>query len=119
VSRGSSEHPLNRPASPLDLEEMLHSRARFAVLAYLSTAGSADFTELRDRTELTDGNLSTHLRKLEEGGYVLIEKSFVGRRPRTLVRLTKEGRSAFQTYIDTLEAVLREMRRTALQVPGR
>lgn len=106
---------LRKSVSPLDLEELLHSRARFAVLAYLSTAGAADFKELRQRTELTDGNLSTHLRKLEDSGYVYIEKSFVGRKPRTLVRLTDGGRRAFESYLETLEAVLHATRRA---LPG-
>lgn len=90
----------------LDLEDVLHGRARLAILAFLSSAGASDFTLLRDHTGLTDGNLSTHVRKLEEAGYVEIVKTFVGRRPRTTIHVTGRGRSAFDTYLEDLQQII-------------
>lgn len=84
------------------LDEVIHGRLRLGVMAYLSGAGVADFNTLKGRLKATDGNLSTHLRKLEEAGYVAIDKSFVGRKPLTQVTLTDAGRTAFSTYLEAL-----------------
>jgi DNA-binding MarR family transcriptional regulator len=77
-----------------------------AALASLDEDEQVDFTFLRDLLELTDGNLSVHLQRLEDAGYVAIEKTFVDRRPKTQVRLTEEGRAAFAAYVDTLEQII-------------
>ena len=74
---------------------MLHERGRLAIVSVLAAAERLTFTELRDALEMTDGNLSVHLQKLEEKGYVAIDKQFVGRRPQTGCRLTRVGRQAF------------------------
>ena len=71
-------------------------------MAFLSSAETADFNALKAKLQATDGNLSTHLRKLEEAGYVRIDKSFVGRRPLTRVSLTDAGRAAFVGYLDAI-----------------
>ena len=86
------------------IDEVIHGRLRLGVMAYLTGAGAglADFNELKSRLQASDGNLSVHLRKLEEAGYVAIEKSFVGRKPLTRVRLTPEGRQAFVAYLDAI-----------------
>jgi DNA-binding MarR family transcriptional regulator len=84
------------------LDEVIHGRLRLGVMAYLSSAGSADFNELKARLAATDGNLSVHLRKLEEAGYVAIDKSFVGKKPLTRVSLTEQGRTAFIRYLDAM-----------------
>ena len=84
------------------IDEVIHGRLRLGVMAYLLGAGTADFNELKTRLQASDGNLSVHLRKLEEAGYVAIEKSFVGRKPLTRVVLTPEGRKAFVTYLDAI-----------------
>jgi DNA-binding MarR family transcriptional regulator len=68
------------------------------------------FTELRDALEMTDGNLSVHLQKLEEKGYLTISKSFLGKRPHTTCKLTKAGQKAFAQYLDHLEAIVRQGR---------
>ena len=81
--------------SPYDhsrIDDVIHGRIRLGVVAYLSAVDSALFGELRDKVGATDGNLSTHLRKLEEAGYVRAEKSFVKRRPQTRLSLTAAGR---------------------------
>ena len=86
------------------IDEVIHGRLRLGVMAYLSGlgAGLADFNELKARLQASDGNLSVHLRKLEEAGYVAIDKSFVGRKPLTRVRLTPEGRKAFVAYLEAI-----------------
>ncbi|WP_297506775.1 transcriptional regulator [uncultured Caulobacter sp.] len=84
------------------LDEVIHGRARLGIMAFLSGAEAADFTTLKAKLALTDGNLSIHLRKLEAAGYVAIEKSFVGRKPLTRVSLTDAGREAFATYLDVI-----------------
>jgi DNA-binding MarR family transcriptional regulator len=84
------------------IDEIIHGRLRLGIIAFLSTAGSADWAELKARLQATDGNLSVHLRKLEEAGYVAIDKSFVGKKPLTRVALTEKGRQAFVAYLDAM-----------------
>ena len=84
------------------LDEVIHGRIRLGVMAYLSSGGAADWNELKARLQATDGNLSVHLKKLEEAGYVAIDKSFVGKKPLTRVSLTDQGRRAFVDYLDAM-----------------
>ena len=81
------------------LDDVIHGRMRLGIMAYLANAEVADFNELKAALEATQGNLSIHLRKLEEAGYIAIEKSFVGRKPLTRARITPEGREAFRRYL--------------------
>lgn len=85
-----------------EIDEIIHGRVRLGVMAYLSSADMADFNELKARLQATDGNLSVHLRKLEEAGYVEVLKSFQGRKPLTRARLTDVGRKAFVRYLDAI-----------------
>jgi DNA-binding MarR family transcriptional regulator len=89
-----------------EIDDVIHGRVRLAVMAYLSGAGSADFNELKAKVGGTDGNLSVHLRKLEEAGYLKAEKRFRDRRPLTILHLTDEGREAWITYIRRIESLL-------------
>jgi DNA-binding MarR family transcriptional regulator len=84
------------------IDEVVHGRLRLGIMAFLSTAGTADFNALKARLQATDGNLSVHLRKLEEAGYVAIDKSFLGKKPLTRVSLTDAGREAFIGYLDAM-----------------
>ena len=84
------------------IDEVIHGRLRLGIMAYLSSAESADFNALKARLQATDGNLSVHLRKLEEAGYVAIDKRFVGKKPLTTVTLTGAGRAAFIDYLDAM-----------------
>lgn len=88
------------------LDDLIHSRIRLAVMAVLASVERAEFTFIRDKVNATDGNLSTHLRKLEESGYVAINKRFAGRKPVTDISLTDKGREAFDAYITHLEALI-------------
>jgi len=92
------------------IDEVIHGRLRLGVMAFLSTAEIADFNALKARLQATDGNLSAHLRKLEEAGYVAIEKSFVGKKPLTRVALTETGRTAFLAYLDAMARLVNPAR---------
>ncbi len=93
------------------LDEVIHGRVRLGIMAYLASAEVADFNELKEALQTTQGNLSVHLRKLEEAGYVDVEKSFFERRPLTRARLTPAGRKAFRGYLETMSRLLGESRR--------
>jgi len=88
------------------IDEILHSRVRLAIVAFLAGAKTADFRAVRDATKTTDGNASIHLRKLEDAGYVAVQKRFVARKPQTLYRLTERGRAALLDYVAHLETLL-------------
>ena len=84
------------------IDDVIHGRLRLGVMAYLANAEVADFNELKAVLEVTQGNLSVQLRKLEDAQYVTIEKGFLGRKPRTQVRITAAGRKAFAAYLEAL-----------------
>ncbi len=88
------------------IDELLQSRVRLAIVAYLASAGRADFSVLRDAIKTTDGNASVHLRKLEDAGYVAMDKRFVDRKPQTTYALTERGRQALLDYVAHLESLL-------------
>jgi DNA-binding MarR family transcriptional regulator len=88
------------------LDDVIHGRLRLGVMAYLSTAGSADFTHLKGKLQATDGNLSVQLRKLEDAAYVRIEKGFNGKKPQTTIFLTDAGRAAFIAYLEAMRRLV-------------
>jgi DNA-binding MarR family transcriptional regulator len=88
------------------IDEVIHGRVRLGIMAYLSGAASADFNGLKAKLQATDGNLSAHLRKLEDAGYVTIDKSFVDRKPLTRVSVTEAGRKAFTLYLDAMSRLV-------------
>ena len=93
-----------------ELNELIHQPVRLRIMAALvslNAGDEVDFTYLRDLLEVTDGNLGAHLRKLEEAGYISINKTFVERKPRTYVSATAEGRRGFQEHVAALEAILK------------
>jgi DNA-binding MarR family transcriptional regulator len=90
------------------LDEVIHGRIRLGIMAYLAHAEAADFNELKEALKATQGNLSIHLRKLEDAGYVAIDKSFLDRKPLTRARLTEAGRQAFSVYLDALARLVDE-----------
>ncbi len=89
------------------LDEIIHSRIRLAIMSVLMTVDEAEFTFLRDLVNTTDGNLSIHLKKLEEAGYISVEKRFINRKPTTSYKLTPKGRQAFEAYIEKLEKMIK------------
>ena len=88
------------------IDEIIHGRIRLGIMVYLADAEVADFTELKTALEATQGNLSIHLKKLEEAGYVSIDKSFVDKKPLTRVRITDAGRDACQADVEALGALI-------------
>jgi len=88
-----------------DIDKLIHEPARLLVLAHLYVVESADFLFLMRQTGLTGGNLSSHMSKLEEAGYIAVEKEFVGKKPHTMLRLTNEGRKAFKEYVQSMKQV--------------
>ena len=88
------------------LDPVIHSQVRLAILSVLVSVKRAEFNSLKKLTETTDGNLSTHLTKLEETGYITIKKAFQGKKPLTTCSITDRGRAAFAQYIKTLENYL-------------
>ena len=88
------------------LDDLLLSRIRLAVIACLAVVEDAEFTWLRDQVRTTDGNLGAHLRKLEEAGYLEVEKLFVDRKPLSRYRLTTHGRDALRSHVRRLERLL-------------
>lgn len=96
-----------RPAEgALALDRVIHERLRLGMLSALATRSPITFTEMKELLGTTDGNLSIHARRLEEAGFVAVEKSFEGRIPRTTFRLTAAGRRALEKYLDHMEAIL-------------
>ena len=87
----------------------MHEPARLAVMALLYVVESADFTFVMNQTGLTWGNLSAHLSKLEEAGYLEVEKSFKGKRPNTTLKLTEQGREAFREYSRKMRQVFKDL----------
>ena len=88
------------------IDEVIHGRMRLGIMVYLADADSADFTELKTVLEATHGNLSVHLKKLEEAGYVAISKSFKDNKPLTRVAITHRGRAAFGAYLEALGGLI-------------
>ena len=88
------------------IDEVIHGRMRLGIMVYLSDADSADFTELKTVLEATQGNLSVHLKKLEEAGFVAIDKSFRDNKPLTRVSITRAGRKAFSAYLDAIGSLI-------------
>ncbi|MFI9550178.1 winged helix-turn-helix domain-containing protein [Nonomuraea endophytica] len=94
---------MNHPRHALD--EIIHAPVRLSIMALLAAAETADFRFLRDTIEVSDSLLSKHLDTLEKAGYVRVEKGFVGKRPRTWLTLTDEGRAAFREYTSVLRQI--------------
>ena len=107
--------------SGLDLDRVIHERARLVLLTYLASADRAEtsFTELRDQLGFTAGNLSVQLRTLEDAGYVKIEKRFVAHKPFTGVRLTVKGEKAITSYVENMEVIVTALRGKPTEAPGR
>ncbi len=93
---------------PKDLDKVIHERARLKIVSALAAQFELDFVSLKKLLDLSDGNLNAHMRVLEENKYISVTKKFVGRKPKTLYRLTPKGRSEFKKYINELDAIVRK-----------
>lgn len=88
------------------IDDVIHGRMRLGIMVYLADVDAADFTELKTVLEATQGNLSVHLKKLEEAGYIAIDKSFKDNKPLTRVSITPTGRKAFSAYLEALGGLI-------------
>jgi len=95
---------------PLELDRLIHERVRLGIVSALAVNGSLSFTDLRDLLGTTDGNLSAHARRLEDAGYVVCNKSFEGRTPKTEYELTGVGRRELNAYLNHMEAIIEATR---------
>ena len=96
------------PEPFLKLDRVIHEKGRLAIMSMLAASPELSFTELRDTLEMTDGNLTTHIRTLQEAGYLSVTKSFQNNRPLTTCALTAAGKRAFTQYINLLERIIRQ-----------
>jgi DNA-binding MarR family transcriptional regulator len=96
------------PEPFLQLDRVIHEKGRLAIMSMLAATAELSFTEMRDALSMTDGNLTTHIRTLQEAGYVSITKSFQNNRPLTTCALTAPGRKAFTSYINLLEQIIQQ-----------
>ena len=96
------------PAPFLQLDRVIHEKGRLPIMSLLAASPELSFTEIRDSLRMTDGNLSMHLRTLQEAGYIALTKSFQEGRPLTTCSLTAAGKRAFTRYIDLLEEIVRQ-----------
>lgn len=92
----------------LQLDRVIHEKGRLAIMSALAATPELSFTELRDTLGMTDGNLTTHIRILQEEGFIAVAKSYQNNRPLTTCSLTKAGRKAFAGYIDLLEQIVNQ-----------
>jgi DNA-binding transcriptional ArsR family regulator len=125
VKRGESDSPASVaaparpvavPRSPLrnddaGLDRLIYERVRLGIMSALAMNEQLTFNELKSLFDVSDGNLSAHARKLEEAGYVVCTKSFEGRRPKSLYRITRVGKTALLRYLEHIEAVIKATRR--------
>ncbi len=96
------------PEPFLQLDRVIHEKGRLAIMSMLAASPALSFTELREALGMTDGNLTTHIRTLQEAGYLSVTKSFQNKRPLTTCALTPAGRAAFKDYINLLEQIIRQ-----------
>ena len=96
------------PEPFLQLDRVIHEKGRLAIMSLLAASPQLAFTELRDTLNMTDGNITAHIRTLQESGYVSVTKSFQGGRPLTTFAMTGSGRKAFSGYIDLLEQIVQQ-----------
>ena len=98
------------PEPYLQLDRVIHEKGRLAIMSMLAASPELSFTELRDALAMTDGNLTTHIRALQQEGYISVAKSYQNNRPLTTCSLTAPGRKAFTDYINLLEQIVRQNR---------
>ena len=100
------------PEPFLRIDRVIHEKGRLPIMSLLAASIELSFTELRDTLKMTDGNLSMHLKTLQEAGFVSVTKTYQNQRPLTTCSLTPNGRRAFASYIDLLEQIVRQARET-------
>jgi DNA-binding HxlR family transcriptional regulator len=110
TSPNTSETPARVRSSPATLDRLIHERMRLGIVSALAANESLTFNDLKALMNTTDGNLSVHARKLEDGGYLTCTKTFEGRLPKTEYKLTAAGKRALENYLSHMEALIHQMR---------
>lgn len=90
------------------LDEIIHSRIRLAIMAVLISVEEAEFNFLKEQVNTTDGNLSVHLKKLEDSNYISVKKEFVDRKPLSVYKFSETGKRAFEIYVERLEKLIKK-----------
>ncbi|PGS14094.1 transcriptional regulator [Bacillus cereus] len=90
-----------------NLNDLIHAKIRLGIMSLLMIYEECDFTYLKKSLSVTDGNLGSHLRKLEDAEYVVITKTFISKKPKTIVKITNLGADAYREYISTIESILK------------
>ena len=98
------------PETFLQLDRVIHEKGRLTIMSLLAASPELSFTEMRDTLSMTDGNLTSHVRTLQEAGYLSVSKSYQGNRPLTTCSLTAAGKKAFTSYINLLEQIVQQSR---------
>jgi DNA-binding MarR family transcriptional regulator len=94
--------------NPSEVNKMIHAPIRLGIMTILNSARKVNFIYLRKKLDVTDGNLSSHMEKLEKAGYVSVKKTFIDKKPNTVYRITEKGKKAFRGYLEHLEKILEE-----------
>ncbi|MEJ2306951.1 MAG: transcriptional regulator [candidate division WOR-3 bacterium] len=94
--------------NPSEVNKLIHAPIRLGIMTILSSAKKVNFIYLREKLDVTDGNLSSHMEKLEKAGYVNVKKSFVDKKPNTVYSITEKGKKAFRSYLEHLEKIIEE-----------
>jgi DNA-binding MarR family transcriptional regulator len=94
--------------NPAEVNKLIHAPIRLGIMTILNSAKKVNFIYLREKLDVTDGNLSSHMEKLEKAGYVNVKKSFVDKKPNTVYSITEKGKKAFRGYLEHLEKILEE-----------
>ena len=100
------------PEPFLNLDRIIHEKGRLGIMSLLAASPELSFTDMRKTLEMTDGNLTTHIRTLQEAGYIAVSKSYEKNRPLTTCSLTAAGRKAFATYINVLEDIVKQSKKS-------
>lgn len=98
------------PETFLQLDRVIHEKGRLGIMSLLAASPEVAFTDLREALSMTDGNLTTHIRTLQEAGYISVAKSFQNNRPLTTCSVTAQGKKAFAGYINLLEQIVQQNR---------
>ena len=99
------------PEPFLQLDRLIHEKGRLGIISLLAASPEVSFTDMRETLGMTDGNLTTHIRTLQEAGYVSVTKSYKNNRPLTTCSLTPAGRKAFASYVDLLEQIVQQTKK--------
>ncbi len=94
--------------NPSEVNKLIHAPIRLGIMTILNSAKKVNFIYLREKLDVTDGNLSSHMEKLEKAGYVKVKKTFIDKKPNTVYRITEKGKKAFRGYLEHLETILEE-----------